>query len=176
MSINLNLSRTFSLLLDSLKYNVMISIIVSSIALFIICILNEKVSKYIIITINVLLLFLIGKYYIKDIFSFEFSNPLNNMYFYFFNSVIFMIIFSIEAILNKLDKYDYIFNSLFLIFISFSIFMTHYLVNIPDIVIYNIYPMIKFGNILILVYYLTILTKIGYHVIINKTSKRSGRL
>ncbi len=176
MSINLNLSRTFSLLLDSLKYNVMISIIVSSIALFIICILNEKVSKYIIITINVLLLFLIGKYYIKDIFSFEFSNPLNNMYFYFFNSVIFMIIFSIEAILNKLDKYDYIFNSLFLIFISFSIFMTHYLVNIPDIVIYNIYPMIKFGNILILVYYLTILTKIGYHVIIKKTSKRSGKL
>ena len=154
----------------------MISIIVSSIALFIICILNEKVSKYIIITINVLLLFLIGKYYIKDIFSFEFSNPLNNMYFYFFNSVIFMIIFSIEAILNKLDKYDYIFNSLFLIFISFSIFMTHYLVNIPDIVIYNIYPMIKFGNILILVYYLTILTKIGYHVIIKKTSKRSGKL
>ena len=176
MSINLNLSRTFSLLLESLKYNVMISIIVSSIALFIICILNEKVSKYIIITINVLLLFLIGKYYIKDIFSFEFSNPLNNMYFYFFNSVIFMIIFSIEAILNKLDKYDYIFNSLFLIFISFSIFMTHYLVNIPDIVIYNIYPMIKFGNILILVYYLTILTKIGYHVIIKKTSKRSGKL
>ena len=176
MSINLNLSRTFSLLLDSLKYNVMISIIVSSIALFIICILNEKVSKYIIITINVLLLFLIGKYYIKDIFSFEFSNPLNNMYFYFFNSVIFMIIFSIEAILNKLDKYDYIFNSLFLIFISFSIFMTHYLVNILDIVIYNIYPMIKCGNILILVYYLTILTKIGYHVIIKKTSKRSGKL
>lgn len=176
MSINLNLDKTFSILLDNLHYNVMVSIIISSIILLIICLFNEKIGKYILIGVNVILLFLIGKYYIGDIIKFEFSNPLNNIYFYLFNSIIFILLFSIQSILNKLDKYDYVFNSIFLIFIGFSLFMTHYLNNITEIVIYNIYPMIKFGNILILIYYIVFLTKIGYHVIINKTSKRSGRL
>ena len=173
MSINLDLGKTFSLLFDSLRYNVMVSIIISSIILFILCLYNKKISKYAILIINAILIILISVYYIKDIISFEFNNPLNNIYFYFFNSIIFIIIFSIRTIYNKLNVYDYIFNSLFLIFILFSLFMTHYLKDIRDLVIYNIYPMIKFGNILMLVYYLILLTKLVYHVIIKTTSKRS---
>lgn len=176
MSINYSLSKAFSLLLDTLKYNAMISIIISSIALFIICIVNNKVGKYLILIINVVILFLIGKYYIADIIKFDFIDPLNNIYFYLFNSIVFILLISIQALLNKLYKYDYIFNSIFLIFIGFSLFMTQYLNNLVYIVIFNIYPMIKFGNMLIIIYYAVFLTKIGYHVIIKKTSKGSGRL
>ena len=60
--------------------------------------------------------------------------------------------------------------------LSNSLFMTQYLNNLVYIVIFNIYPMIKFGNMLIIIYYAVFLTKIGYHVIIKKTSKGSGRL
>lgn len=176
MSINYGLGKTFSLLLDSLHYNAMISIIISSIVLFIICIFNEKVGKYLVIIINIIVLFLIGKYYIGDIIKFDFIDPLNNIYFYFLNSIIFILLFSVQALSNKLDKDDYAFNSIFLIFIAFSLFMTHYLNNRAYIVIFNIYPMIKFGNMLILIYYIAFLTKLGYHVIIKKTSKRSERL
>lgn len=173
MSINYGLSKTFSLLLDSLRYNVMISIIISAIILFVICLLNKKVSKYIILSINAILLVLILKYYIVDILKFDFINPINNIYFYFLNSIIFIIIISLKSIFNKLNKYDYVFNSIFLIFIGFSLFMTHYLHNISYIVIFNIYPMIKLGNILMIIYYLVLLTKTIYHVIIKTTSKRS---
>ena len=113
MSINYSLNKAFSLLLDTLKYNAMISIIISSIALFIICIVNNKVGKYLILIINVVILFLIGKYYIADIIKFDFIDPLNNIYFYLFNSIVFILLISIQALLNKLDKYDYIFNSIF---------------------------------------------------------------
>ena len=173
MSINYGLKKTFSLLLDSLHYNVMISIIISSIILLIICLLNKRISKYIILSINVILLILILKYYIVDILKFDFINPINNIDFYFFNSIIFIIIISLKSIFNRLNKCDYIFNSIFLIFIGFSLFMTHYLHNLSYIIIFNIYPMIKLGNILMIIYYLVLLTKVFYSVIIKTTSKRS---
>ena len=176
MSINFDFLETWRMFLDSIRYDVLLSIILGSILLCFICIINSKFGKVLIIIVNVILLFLIGKYYIKDIISFNFSDPINNMYFYFFNSIIFMIVFTLEAFFDYLEKYDYIFYSLFLIGVSFSLFMTDYLNNAQSIVILNIYPMIKFGNILMLIYYLVVLTKIGYHVIIKKTSKRSGKL
>ena len=173
MSINYGLSKTFSLLLDSLHYNVMISIIISSIILLVICLMNKKVSKYLVLSINVILLVLIMKYYILEILKFDFIDPINNIDFYFLNSIIFIVIISLKSIFNKLNKYDYIFNSIFLIFIGFSLFMTHYLNNLTYIVIFNIYPMIKLGNILMIIYYIVLLTKVFYHVIIKTTSKRS---
>ena len=176
MSINFDFIETWRLLLDSIRYDVLLAIILGSILLCFVCIINEKFGKVLIVIVNIILLFLIGKYYIKDIIEFNFSNPINNIYFYFFNSIIFMIVFTLEAFFDYLEKYDYIFYSLFLIGISFSLFMTNYLHNAHSIVILNIYPMIKFGNILMLLYYVTVLTKLGYHVIIKKTSKRSGRL
>ncbi len=176
MSLNRNFIDTFKMLYDVFKYNIMLTIILCSIVLCILFIYNKKLSKYLIIIINLILVFLIGKYYISDIISFKFSNPINNMYFYFFNSFIFIVVITIQAIFNLLVTYDYIFYSIYLIFISFSLFMTHYLYNISNIVILNIFPMIKFGNILMFIYYITFLTKLGYHVIIKTTSKRSGRL
>ena len=176
MSLNYGFGKAFELFSNCFKYDVIYSIIISAIVLLIICIMNKKISKYLILIINVVLLFLISKYYFKDIFSFKFSDPINNIYFYYFNSVVFIIIFSIEALLDKLETYDYVFNTIFLIFMAFSLFMTNYLFNSTYIVIYNIFPMIKFGNILVLIYYVTILTKIGYHVILKKTSKGSGKL
>lgn len=176
MSINYNLSKTFSLFLDNLKYNVMISIIISSIILFLICLFNKKMGKYLIIIINCVVLFLICKYYSKDIIKFEFENPFNNIYFYMFNSIVFITLISIKSILNKLTIYDYIFNSIFLIFISFALFMTHYLSNITYLIIFNIYPSIKFGNALMIAYYIVFLTNICYHAIIKSISKRSEML
>lgn len=176
MSLNYDLETTLNLFIDSLKYNVMLSIIFSSIVLCIICILNNKLSKYILFGINIVLLFLIGKYYMNDILTMQFSNPINNIYFYFLMSTIFIFIFTILLIKEYIDNYDYIIYSIFLIFISFSLFMTHYLNNVTIVVIGNIYPMIKFGNVLMLVYSIVLLTKLGYHVIIKTTSKRSGRL
>ena len=173
MSLNYNIIDTLKMFVDCLRYNVMISIIISSIILCILCILNKKVGKYLIIIINIIILFFIGKYYIKEILSFNYSNPINNIYFYLFNSIIFICIFSIETIFNSLDNYDYIFNSTFYIFILFMLFMTNYLNNMTVIVLYNTYPIIKFGNILMLIYYMTVLTKIGYHAIIKTVSKRS---
>ena len=173
MSLNYNIIDTLKMFIDCMRYNAMISIIISSIILCVLCILNKKFGKYLILVINVIILFLIGKYYIKEILSFNYSNPINNLYFYLFNSIIFIIVFSIETVFNSLDNYDYIFNSVFYIFISFTLFMTNYLNNITLIVLYNTFPMIKFGNILMLIYYLTVLTKIGYHAIIKTVPKRS---
>ena len=176
MSLDYGIGEALKLFSNCLKYDVIYSIIISSIVLLVICIMNKKVGKFLILIINVILLFLIGKYYFKDIISLNFSNPINNIYFYYFNGILFIIILSIQALLDKLETYDYIFNTIFLIFMAFSLFMTNYLFNATYIVIYNIFPMVKFGNILILIYYVTILTKIGYHVILKKTSRGSGKL
>ena len=86
----------------------LIGIILCSIVLCILFIYNKKLSKYLIIIINLILVFLIGKYYISDIISFKFSNPINNMYFYFFNSFIFIVVITIQVIFNLLVTYDYI--------------------------------------------------------------------
>ena len=93
-----------------------------------------------------------------------------------FNSIVFITLISIKSILNKLTIYDYIFNSIFLIFISFALFMTHYLSNITYLIIFNIYPSIKFGNALMIAYYIVFLTNICYHAIIKSISKRSEML
>ena len=54
---------------------------------------------------------------------------------------------------TKYKKTNYIIYGLSLINLLFSLFMTHYLNNVTLIVIGNIYPMIKFGNIIYIVYY-----------------------
>ena len=174
MSIDLKFLDTWQLFLDSIRYDILISIIISSLLLCFICIVNKQVSKYLIIIVDIILLFFIGKYYVKDILTFSFNDPINNIYFYFFNGIIFITIYTLEAIFDYIEKYDYIFYALFLILMSFSLFMSDYLDS--SLVIYNIYPMIKIGNIIMLLYYIVVLTKLGYHVIIKKTSKRSGRL
>ena len=68
--------------------------------------------------------------------------------------IIYLIIMSLISFNTKYKKINYIIYGLSLIFILFSLFMTHYLSNNTLIVIGNIYPMIKFGNIIYISYYL----------------------
>ena len=163
MSLNYNIIDTFKLLKDSFKYNIFYSIIIVSILLVMILILNKdkKITRYLVLGINILLIILIGYYYIKNILTFKFSNLINNIYFYFFNTIIYLIIISIMNFKTKYKKTNYVFYGLSLINILYSIFMTHYLSNINLIVIGNIFPMIKFGNILYFVYYILLVVCLG---------------
>jgi len=166
MSLNHNFIETLKLLLDTLRYEVMIAIILSCIILVIMLILNKdnKKTKYIVSTINFVLIIIISIYYIKDIIKFNFDNPLNNIYFYFFNSIIYLILMSVITFKTKYKKINYIIYGLSLINILFSLFMTHYLSNSTLIVIGNIYPMIKFGNIIYIVYYILLCIKFIYNL------------
>lgn len=159
MSLNYNIIDTFKLLKDCFKYDMFVAIIISSILFVIVLILNKdkKIMNYIILGFNMLLIILIGYYYIKNILTFKFNNPINNMYFYFFNSIIYLVIMTIINFKIKYKKINYIFYGLILINLLFSLFMTHYLENINLIVIGNIFPMIKFGNIIYFIYYIFVI-------------------
>lgn len=156
MSLNYNFVETLKLLLNSLKYSVMIAIIISMIIFTILLIINKdnKKTNYIVSIINLILIIIIGIYYLKDIIRFNFNDPFNNIYFYFFNSIIYLIIMSLISFKTKYKKINYIIYGFNLINILFSLFMTHYLSNSTLIVIGNIYPMIKFGNIVYVIYYI----------------------
>lgn len=163
MSLNYNIIDTLKLLKNAFKYNVFYSIIISSILLVILFILNKekKITNYIIMSINIILISIICYFYFKDIFKFNFNNPINNIYFYFFNSIIYLIVMTIINFKTKYKKVNYIFYGISLINILYSLFMTHYLGNIPLIVIGNIFPMIKFGNVIYFIYYVLLIINLG---------------
>ena len=163
MSLNYNIIETLKLLSKAFKYNIFISIIISSILFIIVLIMNKdkKIFNYIILSINAVLIIFIGCYYIKSIITFKFSNPINNMYFYFFNSIVYLTIMTIFNFKNKYKNLNYIFYGLILINLLYSLFMTHYLNDVELIVIGNIFPMIKFGNLIYLIYYIFIIMSIG---------------
>ncbi len=171
MSLNYNTIDTLKLLLNSFKYNIFISIVIGSIIFIIIITLNKKskIVKYLVGILNVILIFLILYYYLKHILSFKFENPINNIYFYFFNSVIYLFIVSIINFKFNKTVINNVFYGMSLINILFSLFMTYYLNNIDIIVIGNIFPMIKFGNIIYIVYYVFL-----FVCIINKYKKSSS--
>lgn len=160
MSLNYNIIDALKLLFNVFKYNIFYFIVVSSILLVIILVINKnkKISNYIILCINILLITLILYYYSQSILAFKFNSPINNMYFYFFNSIIYLVIMIILNFNNKFKIINYIFYGLVLINLLYSLFMTHYLNNINLIVIANIFPMIKFGNIIYFVYYMFVIT------------------
>ena len=155
MSLNYNIIETFKLLLKSFKYDILIALIIGMIILVTLLILNKHNKKinYLIYSINLILIVIISIYYMKDIISFKFSNPINNIYFYFFNSIIYLIIMGI-VLNSKYKKINYIIYGISLINLLCSVFMTHYLSNQTLIVIGNIFPMIKFGNIIYFLYYI----------------------
>jgi hypothetical protein len=163
MSLNYNIIDTIKLLKDVFKYNIFYSIIISSILLVIILILNKekKITNFIVMGINTILISVICYYYIGSIVTFEFNNPINNMYFYFFNSIIYLIIMTIVNFKTRYKKINYVFYGINLINILYSLFMTHYLSNISLIVIGNIFPMIKFGNIIYFIYYILLIINLG---------------
>jgi len=157
MSLNYDLIDTIKLI--SLKDNMFISVIVSVIILTIILLINKdrRFIKYLVLIINIILISFIFYYYLNDILSFKFKSPINNIYFYFFNSIIFLVLNTIVIFRNKYKKINYIFYLLSLINLGYSLFMTYYLGNHTLIVIGNIFPMVKFGNIIYLIYYLLLL-------------------
>ena len=159
MSLNYGFIETLKLLGNAFHYNIFISIIISFIILTIILYINKdkKIMKYIISIINIILVLLVCYFYLKDILSFKFNNPINNMYFYFLNTIIYLIVLIVK---RKYSILDFIFYGISLINILFSIFMTNYLNNINLVVIGNIFPMIKFGNIIYILYYLILLIKL----------------
>ena len=159
MSLNYNFIETLKLLLISFKYEIMISLLIGISIFIFLLILNKQNKKinYIISIINILIIIIISIYYIDDIVKFKFSNPINNIHFYFFNSIIYLITMCIINFKINYKKTNYIIYGISLINILFSLFMTYYLNNQTIIVIGNIYPMIKFGNIIYLGYYIFIM-------------------
>ncbi len=162
MSINYSFLETLNMLKNTFKYGIMISLIISSIIFITLLILNKdnKKIKYVIYFINVILICLICYYYLKGIITFNFNNPINNIYFYFFNSIIYLIIMSLVNSKIKYKKINYILYGLILIGLLFALFMTHSLNNVTLIVLLNIYPIIKFGNIIYIIYYLFVIFNI----------------
>lgn len=162
MSLDYSIIETFKLLENCFKYDIFIAIIVSCISLTIILIVNNdrKIINYITLEFNMLLIVIVAFYYLEGILTFKFSNPINNMYVYFLNSIIFLIINTIMFFKSKYKKVNYIFYGLVLINLLFSLFITYYLKNVDLIVIGNIFPMIKLGNIIYIIYYMFILVLI----------------
>lgn len=159
MSLNYGFIDTLKLLKESFHYNIFISIIISSIIFTIILFINKdkKIINYLITVINIVLIIIVWNFYLGDILSFKFSNPINNIYFYFLNTIIYLILLILK---RKYDILDFIFYGMSLINILFSIFMTNYLNNVDIVVIGNIFPMIKFGNIIYIAYYIFLLIKV----------------
>lgn len=172
MSLSLNLIETFKLLINSFKYAIFDTLLISITILIILAIKNKdkKVLKYIITIINIVLIIIINYYYFKNILSFKFSNPINNIYFYFFNTCLYLILFSLMLLKFKIKNTYLIIYGISLVNILFSLFMTHYLNNIVIITISNIYPMIKFGNIIYFIFYV-LLTKKVFDAIIKSSFK-----
>ena len=168
MSLNYNILESLKLLINCFKYDIFWCLLIGVIIFTIILIINKdkKYINYIILGLNILIILLICYYYINDIISFKFSNPINNLYFYMFNTIIYFIIMYIINIKTNYKIFNYMFYSLSLLNIGYSIFMTHYLSNISILVIGNIFPIIKFGNILYFIYYLLITIKFIYKYIV----------
>lgn len=137
-------------------------LLICSIILFVLMIINKRISKYIIVIINFIIITVIIYYYHNHLISidtFKFIN--HNIYFYFLNSIVYLILFSV--LLFKYNKQRLIYNIIYCItlcLLSFALFMTHYLHNNTLIVIGNIYPMVVIGNYLYFFCYFSFILKI----------------
>lgn len=162
MYLNYNLWKTFNLFLESIKDHTMMKIIIVCSLLYgIILYINKNNRKinYLILFVNMITLILIIYYYHNHLVSTVIFNYfIHNIYFYFLNSIVYLMIitFILYKHKSKLLIIHYIIN---IIFISFSLFITSYVHNIPLITIGNIYPMIVFGNYLYFLLYLIIIVK-----------------
>lgn len=156
MSLNYGIIDTFKLLSVVIKNSMFIAIVLGVIILTIIFILDKNKSffKHMILTLSIFHIVIIVYYYFNSFLSLRFSNPINNIYFYFLSSIIYLIIVTIMFYKKKYYNLNYAFYSISLINLSYSLFITHYMNNETLIVIGNIFPMIKFGNIIYIIYYI----------------------
>ena len=158
MSLNYDFIDTIKLIPYLFKSSAFISILISVIVLGIIFEINKnsKTIKYVFLIINLFLVVLILINYLNKFLEFNYSNLISNIYFYFLNSIIYLILITYISFKNEYRRIDYTFYYLSLIGLLYSIFMTFYLKNITLIVIGNIFPIIKFGNYIYLIYYIYI--------------------
>ena len=164
MSLNYGIIDTIKLFYPTLKNSMFVSIIIGIIILNVIYIYNSRFIRYVSLVLSSLCICGILYYYIGDIITFNFRNPINNIYFYFFNSIIYLIISTIIFFKDKYKNINYICYCISIINISYSIFMTCYLNNSTLMVIANIFPMVKFGNILYIFYYILLIWFAGREI------------
>ena len=156
MYINHSINYLFSSLVDSIfDYPIYIFIIISSIVLLILLFSKSNLIKYLMLFINIIIIIIILVNYNSHLIdTYIFKHFIHNIYFYFLNSIVFMIINTISIFKNAYYKTNIVFYSMHLIFSLFSIFMTYYLSNNHYLIIYNIYSEIVLGNVLYFLYYL----------------------
>lgn len=157
MYLNYSIAKLFSLLVDYVyNYKIFIAIILSCIIYCTLYFVNINNKKFNLLTllINFILIVLIIYYYNSDLIQMKMLNHFShNLYFYFFNSTIYLTIVSVMLYKNKLKKICIISYGLGLIFLLFALFMTYYLSNVDIVVLGNIYPSIVLGNYIYFIYY-----------------------
>ena len=158
MYINSSVNFLFSSLIDSiLNYKIYIFIIINSIILLILLLNRSKIIKYIVLCINIIICILILINYNHHLVNINIFNHFNhNIYFYFLNSLVFLIIITYMIFKDKYYKLNSTIYIFCLSFLSFSLFITYYLSNNHYLIIYNVYPEIVLGNIIYITYYLVI--------------------
>ena len=158
MYIKNSISYLFSNLIDSvLHYPIYIFIIISSIILLILLLTKSNIIKYIVTCINIIICILILINYNYHLINIKlFNNFIYNIYFYFLNSLVFVIISTIMLLKNKYYILNSVVYIISLTLIVFSLFMTFYLLNNHYLILFNIYSEIVLGNIIYLTYYLII--------------------
>lgn len=157
MYLDYSFSKLFSLLLESIiNYKIFLMIILSSVVFTVLYLINKN-NKYfdnIVKVFNIVLIFIIIMFYKDKLFYLSiFNNFTHNMYFYFFNTIIYLCIITFNLSKNVYKKINIIFYSISLIFILFALFMTHYLDNNHLVILGNIYPSIVIGNYIYFIYY-----------------------
>lgn len=157
MYLDYSVSKLFYLLIESIiNYKVFLMIILSSIIFVFIYLINKnnKLFDMLVAIFNVFLIFIIIMFYKDNLFNISiFDHFTHNMYFYFFNTIIYLIIISFNLYKNIYKKINIIFYGISLIFILFSLFMSHYLNNNHLLILGNIYPSIIIGNFIYFIYY-----------------------
>ena len=136
MSINYSIKDIFKILGNAFSFNIFITIIISVLIYIILLIINNK-RKYtnkIFIIINVFLIIIISIFYLKSIVRFNFSCPIKNIYFYFFNLIVYLITVSTfnKKVKTRYKIINYILYFIILINLLYSLFMTIYLRNFTE--------------------------------------------
>ncbi len=160
MYLNYSISHLFNLFIRNIsKYTIYPFIVISCVILLFILLKNkDSYSKCIIIVIDIILSFIIIVNYKYNLLStLTFKCFYHNLYFYFLNSLIFMIVNLVFILKNKYLKINIYFYAIQMIFLLFSLFMTYYLKNAYLLIIGNIYPEITIGNYIYFIYYIVII-------------------
>lgn len=157
MYLNYNLKELLKLLFQYFNYPIFSCLILVIIIYIYILYINKNSKRLnmMVVGINLTLIFIIICFYKNSLFNFNIFQQFNhNIYFYFLNSIIYLVLIGLLSCKNCLKLFNYIFYGMSLLFLCFALFMTVYLHNYHIIIIGNIYPSIVIGNYTLLLAYL----------------------